>query len=482
MLFNSVEFIFIFLPMVLVIYYAFISLKHAKLAMSWLVLASLGFYSYWDFRYLPLLLFSMVWNFSLGRLIEKYRERKKLLLLIGVGLNLLLLGYFKYTGFFLTTVNALFDMGLWIPKIILPLGISFFTFTQTAYLVDAYRGETRGYSFLTYSLFVTIFPHLIAGPILYHKDMIGQFEDKNRFRVNYENLSLGLVTFAIGLCKKVLIADVLSPWVAIAFDNAGNLSFIEAWCGALVYTLQLYFDFSGYSEMAIGLGLMLNFNLPINFNSPYKATSVIDFWRRWHITLSAFLRDYLYIPLGGNKMGHVVKLRNLLITMLLGGLWHGAGWTFVIWGGIHGVALVVNHLWRKSAVDLPKVINWCLTFVCVTVAWVFFRADNIASAWSIVCAMFDFSNVVLPESKILLRYFYWLQSIGVSFAPLNAYGGSREVIWIAGCLLTVVIFKNPQQLLQRFNPNFKWLFVASVALLYGILSLGKTSEFLYFQF
>ena len=282
------------------------------------------FYAYWDARYLPLLLVSILFNYTVGSLIE--RHKSKLGLIIGVTVNLSLLTYFKYTNFFLSSFNEMFQTAIYVPKIILPLGISFFTFTQIAYLVDAYRGETQRYSLLTYSLFVTVFPHLIAGPILYHKNMIPQFSKLKNYVFTHKNMALGAAFFSVGLFKKVMIADSLAPWAKVVFDNAGMVSFIEAWAGALAYTFQLYFDFSGYSEMAIGLGLMFNFKLPVNFNSPYKATSIIEFWRRWHITLSEFLRNYLYIPLGGNRNGQYGRMRNLLITMLLGGLWHGAGW------------------------------------------------------------------------------------------------------------------------------------------------------------
>ena len=329
MLFNSYEFIFIFLPIVLFLYYGIAKKIGCIYAKYFLIVSSIAFYSYWDIRNLPILLVSIAVNFCIGRKIVDTKEKRWLIL--GIVFNLLFLAYYKYANFFLDNISALFHTSFSHFDIVLPLGISFFTFTQTAYLVDAYRGETKTYSKSDYLLFVTIFPHLIAGPIIYHKDMIPQFAEEQRYKFNYDNFAKGITWFVIGLFKKVIIADWMSNIANLVFGHSEHLSILEAWGGSLAYTLQLYFDFSGYSEMAIGIALMLNYNLPINFNAPYKACSIIDFWKRWHITLSAFLKNYLYIPLGGNRNGH--HMRNIMITMLLGGLWHGAGWTFVIWGG-----------------------------------------------------------------------------------------------------------------------------------------------------
>lgn len=309
---------------------------------------SLAFYSYWDITNLPILLSSISVNFIVGEKIKRNKQKKWLC--IGVCFNLALLAYFKYTNFLIENLCMISGMELSYLDIVLPLGISFFSFTQTAYLVDSYRGETDDYTISDYLLFVTIFPHLIAGPILYHKDMIPQFLDRKRYMFDYENFSKGLVWFTIGLFKKVIIADRLSLIADLVFAHTDSLSFLDAWGGSLAYTLQLYFDFSAYSEMAIGIALMFNYNLPINFNAPYKALSIIDFWKKWHITLSTFLKNYLYIPLGGNRNGH--QLRNVFLTMLLGGLWHGAGWTFILWGGLHGLYICINHLWEKTKIIL----------------------------------------------------------------------------------------------------------------------------------
>ncbi|MCG8098700.1 MAG: MBOAT family protein, partial [Candidatus Thiodiazotropha taylori] len=360
MLFNSFEFIFLFLPITFFVFFFIGKRNHHRVAISWLILCSLFFYGWWDPAYLGLILFSMLFNYSFGIMLSSDSNGiyKKTLLIIGVAVNLSLLGYFKYTNFLVDQINIVAGTEFNIERIVLPLAISFFTFQQIAYLVDAYRKETNEYNFLKYCLFVTFFPQLIAGPIVHHKEMLPQFDQDSIYKINNHYLALGLTIFSIGLFKKVVLADNVAVYANLIFSAAENgepLSFFEAWVGALAYTFQLYFDFSGYSDMAIGLAYMFGIKLPINFNSPYKATSIIDFWRRWHITLSRFLRDYLYFTLGGNKMGLVRRYANLFITMLLGGIWHGAGWTFVFWGMLHGFYLMVNHAWRKFR---SSVLKW----------------------------------------------------------------------------------------------------------------------------
>lgn len=478
MLFNSYEFVFVFLPLTLLIYFTLARYLSHKLATGSLVVASLVFYSYWDIRYLLLLLGCILFNYTIGSLIEK--NRSKLLVIFGIVSNLSLLGYFKYTAFIIQSINDVFCSSLFVPHIILPLGISFFTFTQIAYLVDVYRGETEKYSLLNYSLFVTVFPHLIAGPILYHKHIIPQFLDAKNYSLSAKNLSLGIVIFSLGLFKKVVIADNIAPWVNVIFDHASEVTFIEAWAGAVGYTLQLYFDFSGYSEMAVGLGLMLNLNLPINFNSPYKATSIIDFWRRWHITLSAFLKNYLYIPLGGNRCGKNKRIRNLMITMLLGGLWHGAGWTYVVWGGLHGMYLVINHFWRKASFRLPNILAWGLTFTSVVIAWVFFRADSISQALSLLQTMGGLKGIVLPQA---LSKFYISEKFGIQFGYLRFLaGGSIQVAVLTMLVIFVTFCKNPHQILSEFRPSNNWAFALAVIIVIALLNLNNATVFLYFQF
>lgn len=481
MLFNSYPFIFIFLPLTLLIFFIFAKFHNTKAASIFLTIASLAFYSYWDIRYLPLLLCSILFNFVIGSFVSK--KHSKSLLFLGVVANLALLGYFKYTGFFISTINNIFGLSVLVPKIILPLGISFFTFTQTAFLVDAYRGETENYSFFNYSLFVTFFPHLIAGPILYHKDIIPQFSKLRNFVFSHKNMALGIAMFAIGLFKKVIIADTIAPWVNLVFSKPEAVSFIEAWIGAIGYTLQLYFDFSGYSEMALGLGLMFNIHLPVNFNSPYKSLSIIDFWRRWHITLSSFLKNYLYIPLGGNRHGEIKRMRNLFITMLLGGLWHGAGWTYIVWGGMHGMYLVVNHTWAKLHRKIPNAISWVLTFLSVVVGWVVFRAGTLHEAFAILQAMIGMKGVMLPYK--IFNLFTPISKMPLffpgQFKVLDA--NTKYLILLPILFIACIALPNPQQLLAKyFRPNLKWALAIGMILLICLINFTNVTEFLYFQF
>lgn len=481
MLFNSYAFIFGFVPITLIVFFALTRFRLVTTATAWLVIASLFFYGYWNVAYLPLLLISIGFNYFIGNKIERAKlpsRQAKVLLSIGICLNLALLGYYKYANFFITSLNQLFNADWRTSEIILPLGISFYTFTQTAYLVDAYRGKTKNSNLLTYSLFVTFFPHLIAGPILDDKDIIPQFDRRRNLVFSQKNMAMGVTLFILGLFKKVIIGDNLSLWVAPIFDHATTVNFLEAWVGALSYTFQLYFDFSGYSDMAIGLGLMLNINLPINFDSPYKATSVSDFWRRWHITLSNFLRDYLYIPLGGSRQGEIRRYVNLILTMLLGGLWHGAGWTFIIWGGLHGMYLSINHWWRRHGKPLPKLIAWTITFLAVVFSWVFFRARSLSDAIAIVQTMMGIKDV------ILIKNYENVFLLGVQFNKSLPYlkDDSKSFVILAVLMLCVTLLPNTQQLMQHFKPNWWWaVSVASIGA-YCLLSLNRVSEFLYFQF
>lgn len=461
MLFNSYVFIIGFLPITLILYYLSAKKFGSQCARCVLILASLFFYSWWDVRNLPILLTSILVNYVLaGRILQSEGRTRKAWLTVGILFDLGLLGYFKYTAFAVETINSLLQTGFAVPQIVLPLGISFFTFTQIACLVDSYRGEVKGYSKSGYFLFVTIFPHLIAGPILYHKDMIPQFMDEKNYKINFDHVQKGIIWFTLGLFKKVIIADTLSQYVNIAFSNTAHIGMGDAWLGSLAYTLQLYFDFSGYSEMAIGLGLMLNFHLPLNFNSPYKSTSIIEFWRRWHMTLSAFLKDYLYIPLGGNRTGH--HLRNIMITMLLAGLWHGAGWTFIFWGGLHGLYICINHMWRKAGRSLPKPAGWLVTFMAVNIAWVFFRADDFGTAFAVLSAMCGMGQA----GNDLLLYF-----------------GVKEIAIVLFSLLACLMLPPVKEIVNKyFKSNYKWLMLMLAVFLFSFYECQETTEFLYFQF
>ncbi len=355
MLFNSYAFLFLFLPITL---FGFFSLSRMgqSLAAGWLALSSLLFYGFWDARYVTLLLGSIACNFGFGWWLSHAHASgrawlKRRVLQVAIGVNLSLLAYFKYANFFIDNLSALVGVHWTMAAIVLPMGISFFTFTQIAFLVDAHEGKVREHNPVHYVLFVTFFPHLIAGPVLHHKDMMPQFASPATYRIQWGNVATGLLLLTLGLCKKTLLADEFAPYATAIFQAAGRgdvpLTTYEAWAGALAYTFQIYFDFSGYTDMALGIALMFNVRLPTNFNSPYKATSIIEFWRRWHITLSTFLRDYLYISCGGNRGGEAKTYRNLMITMVLGGLWHGASWTFVFWGGYHGALLIADRHWSS---------------------------------------------------------------------------------------------------------------------------------------
>jgi alginate O-acetyltransferase complex protein AlgI len=401
MLFNSAHFVLLFLPITLTVFFILGKMGWRRLAIAWLVAASMFFYGWFSLRYLAMLVVLILINFWVGQTLARdFRGGKQnpYLLASGIAINLAVLGYFKYANFFIGNVNAAFGTAFALRNIILPIGISFFIFQKIAYLVDAYRGEAEGYDLLEFSLFVMFFPQLIAGPIVHHKEIIPQFR-RSDLRLSYADLASGISLFVTGMIKKVMIADTVANWANQVFSaaKAGSpLSFFDAWSGALSFAFQIYFDFSGYTDMALGLALMVGIRLPLNFNSPYKSRNIIEFWRRWHITLSRFLREYVYIPLGGNRHGRARRYLNLMLTMLLGGFWHGAAWTFVVWGCLHGVYLVINHAWQGGRERLGwktelgaigKVGGSVLTFICVVIAWVFFRAENFASAAAMLKAM-----------------------------------------------------------------------------------------------
>ena len=365
----------------------------------------------------------------------------------------------------------------------LPLAISFFTFQQIAYLVDSYRAETHEYDFLNYAVFVAFFPQLIAGPIVHHKEMMPQFSNVRNKVKNYHNIALGLFIFSIGLFKKVVIADTFAIWATNGFDVAEKLNLIEAWITSLSYTLQLYFDFSGYTDMAIGTALLFNIKLPINFNSPYKATSIQDFWRRWHITLSRFLKDYIYIPLGGNRNGEARTYTNLFTTFLLGGIWHGAGWTFVFWGVLHGMALVVHRAWHELGFKMNTILAWFITFNFINIGWVFFRAKEFEDAIKVLKGMIGMTGITLPNTFSSKLSF--LSRYGVEFGNFiveTGGDGYYTLMWLMSSMVLVLAFKNSMEQLNTFKISKKTVWFSGVLFTVGILSMNKVSEFLYFNF
>ena len=383
MLFNSQPFILIFLPVVLGLYYALANHRTARQVL--IVVASMGFYGWWDMRFVPLLASLTIANWLIALWFG--RTGARWIPVLGVIGNLAVLGLFKYADFLRGTIFDLTHQP-WQPwSLILPLGISFFVFQKISYLIDLRRGDRHIYSFLDFCMFVGFFPQLIAGPLVRHNEIIHQFQANPRSPAMWENLSRGFTLFIIGVTKKVAIADTLALSIDPLFGKATALSAAEAWTAAGGYTLQIYFDFSGYSDMALGLALMFGLRLPVNFDAPYRAVSIRDFWRRWHMTLSRFLRDYLYIPLGGSHCGPLRQAANVIVTMLLGGLWHGAAWTFVVWGGLHGAALALSHLWEKAGLRMPAILGWLLTLLFVMACWVLFRAPDFATAGDILAAM-----------------------------------------------------------------------------------------------
>jgi alginate O-acetyltransferase complex protein AlgI len=483
MLFNSYIFILLFLPVTLIVYFFLNGRKLTLASKAWLVFASLFFYGWWNPIYIPLILASILFNYAIGVTLSGAKNSpSKLSLIIGIAGNLVLLAYFKYMDFFITNINNLAGSHIRLLQITLPLGISFFTFTQIAYLVDAYRRLAKEYSFLNYFLFVTFFPHLLAGPIIHHKEMMPQFDRLKNKLLNHRNLVHGLLLFFVGLFKKVVIADTLAVWADQGFDHATVLNLVEAWTVSLSYSLQLYFDFSGYTDMALGSSLMLNIRLPINFNSPYRSFSIQEFWRRWHMTLGRFIRDYVYIPLGGNRVSEMRIIVNLIITFFIIGLWHGAGWTFVCWGLMHGCAIVAQRAWGKLNINLPKLLAWLLTFNFVNFSWIFFRAKKFDDAIKVVKGMFGINGLGGTEQlthalrslkRFQLALKHWLGNID---------GDVQTLAFIAVCLILSIYFRNSNDMEERFSPSWKTACMLGVISLYAMLNLQKASQFIYFNF
>lgn len=519
MIFNSYAFIFVFLPLVWLGFF-WLAKASVRLSTAWLCLASLFFYGWWNPKFLLLLLGSILFNYLLGSRLAPdvvgamSTARRRMMLIVGVGTNLLLLGYFKYLNFFIVSVSSLVGQSWGIQDIVLPLGISFFTFTQIAFLVDCARGQAKDFDFLRYVLFVTYFPHLIAGPVLHHRQVMPQFEASATYRFSYENLSLGLLLFAIGLFKKVMLADDLANQVTPVFDQAAQgiaPKFLLAWTGALAFAFQLYFDFSGYSDMALGVSRMFGVQLPLNFAAPYKAKNISQFWRCWHMSLSQFLRDYLYIPLGGNRRGRIHRYINLSLTMLLGGLWHGANWTFVVWGGLHAVYLVIQQAWsaalaRLGLPVLPRWLAWPLdlvsvgvTFAVVVLAWIFFRANSLPAALLIVQGCLGLNGLSIAPAagwvtQFLISTFQWagrpvlfegafeLSSAMRDFNP-NTVGRLLLI-----CALLVWLAPTSQRIAQLWSvPKASWVMVlrglgVSFLMLVSLSHIDRISTFIYYQF
>lgn len=497
MLFHSLEFLFAFLPASVAVFFLLQRHISDQAALTWMIVASLFFYGWWNPAYVPLLLGSMTFNYAIGKALHGARTRRTAIVTAGIACNLVLLGWYKYANFFVDSANAVAGADWTLGTIILPLGISFFTFEQISWLIEAYQKKTTDWKFLDYCVFLTNFPKLIAGPVIRAHEMLPQIADKDGRRICIEHISVGLTIFLIGLGKKVILADAMVPLVEPVFHASAlgaHVTFWEAWAAALAYTLQIYFDFSGYTDMAIGAARMFGFVLPLNFCSPYKATDIGVFWARWHMSLSRFLREYVYFPLGGGRVTTWKRYRNLLLTMLLSGLWHGAGWTFVAWGGLHGIYLIVHQAWRDRRAGKrrtwwwPRAAGWALTFVAVMISWVLFRAESIASALRLLWSMSGLQGVSVDTKTLVLPPGTWIDALP----------------WIAALLLTALLLPNTQQIMRRFRPALDatdeppggllqaltWKPTALWALALACLALASVScvilqrqtEFLYFQF
>ena len=477
MLFNSYVFMLAFLPLTLIIYFLLGKLpERIQLNKIFLVLASFLFYGYNNPSYVPIILASILINYVLSQmmLVSEKKIIRLPLMWLGLILNLGVLFYFKYHDFFATNMNAFFGTNFMLYRVALPLGISFFTFQQLSYVIDSYRRTVPRYNILDYALFVTFFPQLVAGPIVLHSEIVPQFADPQNRRFNFDNFAPGLYAFALGLFKKVIVADTFGIAVEAGFANAASLNTAEAWFIAVGYTLQLYFDFSGYCDVATGVGLMFNINIPINFNSPYKSMNIREFWQRWHITLSRFLTSYIYFPLGGSRKGLVRTCINLMIVFLASGLWHGAGWLFLLWGLMHGAASVLYRLFKKQYDAFHPALQWLMTFGFVVIAWVFFRATALSDAMAIVKSMFMMNFGPIRDS--ITSAF----ALPGGFRP--GYNGIFMMVWYALSLFACLGMRNTYEKTIDFKPTLANAFQTVILILYVTLCLSNVSVFLYFNF
>jgi len=489
MLFNSTIFIFAFFPVTLFLFYLFANVAESPWRRHFIIIASLFFYSQWNLMNLPVILVSIAANYALSRKLTRNDSMRSVdtprqWLILGLIFNISLLVYFKYTNFFLATFSSLTALATPHLDITLPLGISFFTFQQIIYLTDLYKGRTGPANLTDYAVCVCFFPHLIAGPIIQYRNLLPQLSSPIQFKVQAPYVAAGIGYFTLGLAKKLFLADRLAPFADNVFTQAlqgASLSTPEAWVGAIAYTLQLYFDFSAYSDMAIGLGLCFGIELPVNFNSPYKATSIVDFWRRWHITLSYFLRNYLYIPLGGNRCGPARHHLNLILTMLLGGLWHGAGWTFILWGLLHGLALSLTHWWRRRDLtgskrlrEIPQLAQ-ALTLLFVVIAWTPFRAETIQATMTMWKAMAGFgSGWALPNGILSIPCI----ALGLALALLAP--NSQEIM--GRFRSRYELYSLPSLSVLRWNATPTWAVLVGLIFFASVITLSQSSKFLYFDF
>ncbi len=474
MVFSSYPFIFLFLPIVILGYYGLSKTKSPIYQRIFLIAASLFFYGYSNINHLLLIVSSIVVNYVIAIGIKKYDKRAdKFLLVIGILFNVALLGYFKYRDFFVENMNYIFQTDFVIKNIVLPLGISFFTFQQLSFLVSVFKKEEKIEAFTDYCIFVLFFPQLVAGPIVLYSEMIPQFKDEKRRYFSSESMAEGIFAFCIGLFKKIVVADTLAVFVDNGF-GLENIGMAAAWVSTISYTLQIYFDFSGYSDMAIGLGKMFNIDIPFNFLSPYKSESVTVFWRKWHITLGRALSTYIYKPLGGSRKGIVRTSINLFLTFIVSGLWHGAAWTFVLWGGAYGVIMVFERLFKTLLEKIPKVLRIAATFITVNFLWVLFRAESFMQAVNMYRGLFNFKNINIGELA------------EVAFDSIINFPTAIDIVYLFSiiAILLFIVFKakNSEKIIKEFKLNVKTAVFSSTLFVISLLHLLRESVFIYFNF
>ncbi len=487
MLFNSYIFVLLFLPTVLIGYYSLNHFKLYRLSSLFLLGMSLWFYAYFNIAYLPIIVASIVINFLFYKLFENISNKwiRKLLLILAVILNIGVLFYFKYYDFFFENINALFDTEFTLKRLILPLGISFFTFQQLSFVIDSYKNEAPKYDFINYALFVTYFPQLIAGPIVTHDELVPQLTDDKKRKLNWDNLAGGLYMFAMGMGKKVLIADVFGNAVNWAYGNLSSLNSVDAVVAMLAYTIQIYFDFSGYCDMATGIAKMMNIDLPQNFNSPYKSFTIIEFWKRWHMTLTRFFTKYVYIPLGGNRKGQVRMLANTMIVFLVSGLWHGANWTFILWGAFHGIFNVLTKVFKGFFDKLHPAFNWIITFLFVNVTWVFFRANSISDALFVIRKMCQLDLGPINTELVNAFNLLGIETLSEIFFKVPLSSIYSYVYFVGFFLFAFVLtlgFKNAKEKMDAFCPSIVKSVFTLIVLVWSIFSMSGMSTFLYFNF
>ncbi len=465
MIFSTFIFTLLFLPTVFAIYFCLNRIHKESLGKLWLVLASLFFYWYGSPSFFPFFMGSIIFNYFCGVTLNSLFSRrknikKKIVLTLGILLNTALLGYYKYTDFFIANYNFFTDSDYPLKNILLPIGISFFTFQLIAYLVDSSKGETGDYKIINYLMFITFFPQLIVGPIVHHKEVVPQYVDPSTKRINFDNISVALFLFFLGCSKKLIIADTLTPIAQTAFDHLNDLSVIDAWLAPTSYTISYYFDLSGYADMAIGIGLMFNIKIPINFNSPYKSRNFAEYWNRWHITLSRFLGDYIFRSVkkkGGSSLNFYFAI---FVTFLVSGFWHGAGWNFVVWGIVNGLFVISAYMMRSANLKLPFIIAWGLTFAGVVGTRLLFVSSSVHDA------------IIVFKKAISIH----------QFSLDHPYSNLTQVKFTAIGLIITLLFPNSNELRDKFRPRFRFAVATTVLILIALTNMGKVEKFLYFQF